>query len=137
MLRSNSPLLFNFRDHLFEKHLCHLHLVDAGNVIFFHCTGWTILAASSRNIFENERTGVNLAIEMTIGMAVSSRTSDITHEHNVRNVTLNFARSMWWCLTSNKVEVHIDLCHVEPLLIDMYILTHCVKMLVPRIHEGI
>ena len=39
--------------------------------------------------------------------------------------------------TRNKVEVCIDLRHVEPLFIYMYIVVHCVKTLTPHIYEGI
>ena len=115
MLRSDGPLLFNFRDHLVDKHIFHLHPVDAGNALCFHCTVWTILDPSFSRLFENERPDANIAIEMTIFTTVPYRPSDSTHEHNFRNVMLTFARSIWWCLTRNEVEVRIDLCHLEPL----------------------
>ena len=135
-LISDGPLVFNFWDHRVGKHLCRLHPVDAGNAPCFHCTRWTILADFFCRIFENERPDANIAIEMTIGMTVPSRTSNSTHEHNFRNVTLTFARLMWWCLTRNEVAVNIDLCQVEPLFIYMYIVINSVKTLIPRIHEG-
>ena len=129
--------MFNFRDQLVDKHICHLHPVDAGNALFFYCTVWTIISASFHRLFENERPDANLFIKMTIGITVPSRPSDSTHEHNFHRVTLTFARSVWWCLTRNEVEVRIDLCHVEPLFVDIYIVIHFVRMLFLRIHEGI
>ena len=68
-------------------------------------------------------------------MNVPSWMSDITDQHNLFNVTLTSARSMWWCLTWNEVEFCIDICYVEPLFIDMYIVIYCVKILIPRIRE--
>ena len=95
---------------------------------FFHCTVWTIIAASFRRLFENESPNANLAIEITVGMTVPYWPRNSMHEHNFCNVTLTFAQFMWWCLTRNKVELCIDLCHIEPTLIDMYIVIHCAKL---------
>ena len=102
---------------------------------FFHCTVWTIIAASFRRLFENESPNANLAIEITVGMTVPSWPSDSTHEHNFHNAILNFSSLMWWCLTSNKAEVHIDLCCVEPPLVNIYIIIHCVKTFIPRVYK--
>ena len=126
-LRSDSPLLFNLRDHLVEKQNFHIHPVDSGNAPCFHCIRWTIIGASFCRMFENERPDSNLAIKMTIGMTVPSWKINSTHEHNFHNVTLTFARLVSWCLTRNEAEVCIDLCHVETLFINKCIVIHCVK----------
>ena len=136
-LISDGILIFNCWDHLVNKHLCNFHPVGASNEIYFHCTRCTVLTYSFCCLFENGRLDANLAIEHTIGMTVPSWPIYCTHAHNLGNILLTFICSMRRLFTRNELEFCIDLCHVELLFINMNIVIHCVKTLIPRIHRGL
>ena len=44
---------------------------------------------------------------------------------------------MWRCLARDEVVVCIDLGHIEPFFINMYVIVHIVELLSPWIHKGI
>ena len=123
-LQSGGPLSFDSRDHIFDKHLRRFHPIDSGDAFHLLCPFRAVLAASFRRLFEDERPDANLAIEVTIGASVPYWPSHSTHEHDFRNVPFSFKPSVGRRLTRNKVKVRVDLCHVEPLLVDVYVVGH-------------
>ena len=86
-------------------------------------------------LFEDERPDSNLAIKVTIGASAPSWPSHSTHEHDFRNVPFAFTLSMGRRLTRNEVKFRVDLCHVEPLYVDVYVFVHCVKRMSPWIDK--
>ena len=136
-LTSDGTLIFYCRYYLVNKHICNFHPVDAGNALCFHCTRWRILTYSFCCLFEFERLDANISIEHTIGMTAPYRARYCIHEHDLGNIPLTFTCSMRRLSTRNELEVCIELRHVELLFINMYIVIHCVKTLIPQICVGL
>ena len=119
------------------RHLETGGLVDAGDTLCFHCACRTILAGSFCCLLKDESPDANLSIELTFGMAIPSQPSHHTHEHDFRDIPLTFTCSIRRCLVRDEVVVCIDIGHIEPFFVNMYVVVHIVKLLSPWIHKGL
>ena len=79
----------------------------------------------------------NLSIELTFGMAIPSQPIHLTHEHEFRDIPLSFTCSIRQYLVRDEVVVCIDIGHIEPFFINMYVVVHIDKLLSPWIHKGL
>ena len=88
-------------------------------------------------LLKDERPDANLDIKLMFGMNIPSHPSHRTHEQKICDIPLTFTCSIRRCLARDEVVVCIDLGHIEPFLINLYIVVHIVELLSSWIHKGL